>query len=183
MKNIKKMILSILCVVMMLSMVACTNNNDSNSNETNTTNANKEDSSLEVVEPKGYLFNYKEMDIEVNVLATDVIDNLGEPKSYFESASCAFQGLDKIYSYSGFNINTYEVDGVDHILSIDLLDDSVSTKEGIEIGSSKDKVISAYGECSNGADNSYEYIKDGMKLHIIFENDIVTAIEYLYITD
>ncbi len=178
----KKMILVGLGIIMMLSMVACTKDNEGGSN-TDATKVNDDTSVVETVEPKGYLFGYKEMDIEVNVLASDVIDELGEPKSYFESASCAFQGLDKIYSYSGFNINTYEVDGVDHILSIDLLDDSVSTKEGIEIGSSKDKVISAYGECSNGADNSYKYIKDGMELHIIFEDDTVTAIEYLYITD
>ena len=54
---------------------------------------------------------------------------LGEPMHYFEAPSCAFEGMDKIYSYSGFEFTTYTKDNVDYIASIVFLDDTVTTRE------------------------------------------------------
>ena len=45
--------------------------------------------------------------------ASKVVDELGEADDYFESESCAFEGLDKVYTYPGFKLNTYPVDDKD----------------------------------------------------------------------
>ncbi len=36
-----------------------------------------------------------------------ILSGLGNYNNYAESPSCAFKGLDKIYSYSGFDLYTY----------------------------------------------------------------------------
>ena len=66
--------------------------------------------------------------------ASGVLSKLGEPKSYLEAPSCAFQdGIDKIYSYQSFTLTSYERDGKDFKveLSIDV-SLSVAEVEGSE---------------------------------------------------
>ena len=52
-----------------------------------------------------------------------IADKLGKPTKYFESQSCAFQGLDKVYTYGGVIIRTYPENDVDYVLSIELKDE------------------------------------------------------------
>ena len=47
----------------------------------------------------GFLFTYNGCTIAMNGAAAPVIAALGEPESYTEAASCAFDGLDKTYGY------------------------------------------------------------------------------------
>lgn len=65
----------------------------------------------------------------MNEKAAPILEKLGEPMEYFEAESCAFEGLDKIYTYSGFELHTYEMKGTDYVASVMFLDDSVSTKK------------------------------------------------------
>ena len=102
---------------------------------------------------------------------------LGEPASYFEAESCAFKGLDKVYTYSGFTVSTNpKDDNTDLICSILLTDDSVTTIEGVYIGSPASAVIEKYGEPSG---DIYSYEKNGVSLVFVVENDTVVSIEYL----
>ena len=104
---------------------------------------------------------------------------LGEPLGYFESESCAFQGLDKVYTYPSFIISTYPQDGLDRILSIYLMDDMVTTSEGAYIGMHLDEVSALYGEPTSSADQSATYEKGGCALAFICDADgYVTAITY-----
>lgn len=126
----------------------------------------------------GYTFVSKGVTLPVDADAAALVKALGEPKSYYEAASCAFEGLDKFYTYSGFEIDTYPLDDKDYISLIILKDDSVTTPEGAAIGIAKDKVIETYGETYQEQGNLIIYEKGGMKLCFIIQNNSVASIEY-----
>lgn len=134
-------------------------------------------------ESKGYVFEYNGTTIAMNEKAESILEDLGEPIDYFEAESCAFEGLDKIYTYSGFELNTYEIDGVDYVASVLLLDDSVSTKEGIYLYSNLNDVLSTYGNNYTKNLGMYTYELNKSKISFLIENDEVVSIEYTAITE
>lgn len=91
-----------------------------------------------------YEFSYNGTEIKMNAPAADIIAKLGEPLSYFEAESCAFEGIDKTYTYQSFIVTTYPKDGADYISSVRLTNDTVNTPEGVCIGSTMDSVNTAY---------------------------------------
>lgn len=125
----------------------------------------------------GYVFRVGDVAVEVDGDVAPVIEALGEPVSYFEAASCAFEGLDKIYTYQGYEIDTYPVQDRDLVSAVILKDDTVATAEGICIGDTLEKLLEAYGEGvqENGM---LVYARDGMKLCFILQEDSVISIEY-----
>ena len=127
---------------------------------------------------KGYVFTYNDVSVGMDADAAPIVEKLGEPVSYFEAASCAFEGLDKIYTYNGFELDTYPVGDKDYVSSVILKDDSVSTAEGICIGDSLEKLQQAYD--GEGEENSgmLVYTKDGMKLCFIMQGEFIISIEY-----
>ena len=129
-------------------------------------------------EENGYVFTYNGVEVQIDADVENYITKLGEPASYYESPSCAFDNLDKFYTYYGFEIDTYYSNEKDLVLGVVFLDDTVSTTEGICIGDAKEKVQTVYGEPTEKTDNSATYKKDNMKLVFIFQNDVVAAIEY-----
>ncbi len=145
--------------------------------------SNSNDNNLPDAETEGFLYEYQGVTIPMHAKAESILKSLGESKDYFEAPSCAFQGLDKIYYYSGFELSTYPKDDIDYISAINFTDDSVSTKEGISIGSTSDEVIKAYGNDYKGENGSYIYILGKSKLSFITENDAVTAITYEAVND
>lgn len=108
-----------------------------------------------------------------------VLFDLGEPQSYFEAESCAFEGLDKTYTYSGFVITTRPEGEKDYVNSILLTDDSVTTPEGIYIGSSSSDVVAAYGESKDGFETLLTYTKNGTVLNFVLDGGKVISIEYM----
>lgn len=134
-------------------------------------------------ESKGYVFEYNGTTIAMNEKAESILEDLGESIDYFEAESCAFEGLDKIYTYSGFELNTYEIDGVDYVASVLLLDDSVSTKEGIYLYSNLNDVLSTYGNNYTKNLGMYTYELNKSKISFLIENDEVVSIEYTAITE
>ncbi len=115
--------------------------------------------------------------VSVNQDMAEVLAAEGEPLSYFEAESCAFNGLDKTYTYAGFVISTRPEGEKDFINSILLTDDSVTTPEGAYIGSSKAAVIAAYGE-GEEVGVSLSYTKGDCALCFIFDGETVISIEY-----
>lgn len=126
----------------------------------------------------GYQFTAKGVTIEMDADAAPVLEQLGEPVSYFEAASCAFEGLDKTYTYNGFELDTYPTGDKDYISMVVLKDDSVATPEGIAIGDTLEKLTQAYPEGSKQGDNMLVCEKGGMKLCFILQGDEVKSIEY-----
>ena len=53
-----------------------------------------------------YVFRAGDTTVSIDQDMAEVLSALGEPKEYFEAESCAFEGMDKTYTYSGFVITT-----------------------------------------------------------------------------
>jgi len=128
---------------------------------------------------KGFVFISGDVQIVIDAEAETIVEALGKPKSYFEAASCAFEGLDKIYTYPGFEVNTYPLKDVDYISSVILKDDTVATPEGLAIGDSKDKIEELYGNDCTVDNNLIVYERGEMKLRIILKDDTIASIEYV----
>lgn len=128
---------------------------------------------------KGYVFLYNGVTVSVDGDMAAVLEGLGEPATPpFEAPSCAFEGLEKTYTYGSFVIETYPQGEKDYVSTITLKDDAVSTAENIYIGSSLADVTNAYGTDYTEQGSMLVYHKDGMKLCILMENDAVTSIQY-----
>lgn len=148
-------------------------NTEPNDNKTSNETATNKGSEL-----KGYIFEYNGVKIGMDMEAAPIISALGEPASYFEAPSCAFEGLDKTYSYGSFELDTYEQNGKDYISGIFFCDDLIETPEGVCLFETKADMIAAYGESFTEEFGMLVYEKEGMKLKFILEGDEITSIEY-----
>ncbi len=148
---------------------------ESNSDEENVT----ETKDNEVDDYDGYQFVTENQVIRINEEAQTIIDALGEPSSYFEAASCAFEGLDKMYTYNHYEVVTYPKDDKDYIMSVLLMDDLVATEEGVQIGDSWKKVVETYGENWTEEKGMKVYNKGDMALRFVVEGETVISIEYM----
>lgn len=136
-------------------------------------------SSSETKEEKtAYAFVSNGTTILLDTEAAPVLKALGTPQQTFEQDSCAYQGKDKVYTYAGFQVGVYPVNGVDKISFVYLLDDTVSTPEGIKVGSSVDQVIQAYGKEYTEQFGTYRYTLGNTELSIYTMNKVVDAVEY-----
>jgi len=121
-----------------------------------------------------------EIEVAINEDMADVLAALGEAQSYFEAASCAFNGLDKTYTYAGFSITTRPDGEKDYVNSILLTDDSVTTAEGVYIGCTAEEVAAAYGESeATASDTVLAYTKGDAALNFVLQDGKVISIEYL----
>lgn len=125
-----------------------------------------------------YFFTYDGIDMVVDTDAQLVVERLADPKQYFESPSCAGEGIGKLYGYDDFEIQTYPVDGKDMILYVMLRTDNVATNEGIDLSKTKDDVKAAYGEPTSDSGDALTYEKGGMKLVFLFDGEDMISIEY-----
>lgn len=174
MKKIVNIVLALACV---FTLTACTGNSDAEGGNNSTNNgAVQENDKGE----KNYTFKYNDTDIAINMEAENLLQEIGNEQSYFEAPSCAFDGIDKIYTFGGFELHTYPAsDKKDYVSAVIFKDDSVKTEEGIYIGDSKDKVVKAYGEDFKDEDGAYVYDRGEGKLQFIFKNDVVASVEYI----
>lgn len=127
---------------------------------------------------KGYIFIYDDIAIEIDAESEPIVKQLGEANAYFEAPSCAFEGIDRMYTYNNFELDTYPVNNIDHISAIIFKDDMITTAEGVGIGDSAEKVAEIYGEDAINESGMVVYEKDGMKLCFIIKEDMVVSVEY-----
>lgn len=128
---------------------------------------------------KGYVFRYGSELFGIDEPASAIVATLGEPMSYYEAASCAFEGLDKIYTYANLVVETYPGENdIDLTSCISLRDDTLTTMEGAMIGDSKEKIHDIYGDPTQDETTKWTYEKDGMRLVFIFRDDKTALIEY-----
>jgi hypothetical protein len=157
--------LSLILLVIVLFLTGCGKSTPTN---TNTTTEKSE----------VYTFEYKGISIPMHAEAAPIIEKLGKAMDVFETDSCAFQGKEKTYTYSGFELHTYEQDKKDYVAAVVFLDDSVKTKEGISISSKLSDVKKAYGDSFKEDMGLVTYQKDKMKISFVIEKDEVTSVEY-----
>lgn len=185
----KKFLMFALIACMLLSFAACGSGAE---NETTAAHVEENPGQLaDATEPpvqedeteEGFVFNYNGTVITLHAPAEPIVEALGEPKKYTESASCAFKGLDKTYYYGSFYMDTYPVDGNDFVYGWWFADDSVTTEEGIYIGASQAQVEAAYGADTFNGSNAYIVTRNGGTLTVIVEEGVVTSIQYAIILD
>ncbi len=126
-----------------------------------------------------YAYQSGDVKIAIDADAAPILAALGEWRDYAESASCAFVGLDKVYTYAGFEIQTYPMNGKDYVYMVALYDDTVATPEGVRIGSSADAVVAAYGEASEQSATALIYRGDVVDLEFLLRDGAVTYIKYV----
>lgn len=127
---------------------------------------------------EAYSFKSGNVELTAGADAAAAISSLGKPAKTFEVDSCAYQGKDKVYMYTDFEVGTYPVKGVDKISYINVLSDKVVTPEGIRIGSSVNDVVKAYGKALSEEFGTYSYKKGSTELKIFTKNKLVDGIEY-----
>ncbi|MCL2873639.1 MAG: hypothetical protein FWE29_01755 [Defluviitaleaceae bacterium] len=123
-------------------------------------------------------FTHNGVQINMNDDMSGVLEKMGEPLHMFESPSCAFEGIDRIFYFEGFIIDTYPHNGNDYVLSIVFRDDSASTQRGISLGSNYDDMIAAYGNDYVNMLNLFSYVQDGVRLSFLFEDDKIVDVTY-----
>ena len=183
---LKKTLGIALCVGMMAGMTACGNDakviEGNASSGTQTEIIGGAEGTTEILltndTDAGWTFQAGDVTLTPDMDMSAIADQLGEPKSYFEAASCAFEGLDKIYTYTSFEIETYPQDTADCIKSIVLKDDTVSTVEGVSIGDSEDKVRETYGAPAEESTGKLVYQKEKTNLVFVISSGVVASIEY-----
>ena len=106
---------------------------------------------------------------------------LGKPVTVTEEASCAFDGTEKTYCYEHFCLTTCPVDGAEIICRVWFTDDSLSTAEGIRVGSSRDAVAQAYGGDVFKDDGLCVLNRGESSLTILLTNGAVTSVQYALI--
>lgn len=160
----KRISVFLLAAIMLFSLAGC-----------GTTEPNQQE--------ENFSFTYNGTKIMLDAEAAPIIDALGEPRSYTEEPSCAFDGMDKTYYYGSFYLSTYPLDGKDYVYSIWFADDSVATNDGIRIGTTEAQVEAICGaDCFNGT-NAYTQTQRNSNLTILLKDGIVSSILYELIID
>lgn len=125
-----------------------------------------------------YKFVYQGVTITPDMNTNEFLDALGEPVHYYEVKSCAFEGMDKIYTYNSFEVSTYPNGANDLVSYIYFKDDTVTTEEGAYIGMAKADVLALYGDNYVERAGVYVYTKGGMELRFIFNGESLASVEY-----
>ncbi len=177
----KKILVILLALAMILGLAACGSSSQQSTSSSSSSSSSQSSSSggSQSTGPKEFVFETGGKTVRIDEDMADVLADLGKEKSYFEAASCAFEGLDKTYTYSGFAITTRPDGDKDYVQSILLSDDSVTTPEGLYIGCSKDDVLKMYGDGGEETLGGITYTLGGTVLSIVFDKDTVISIEYL----
>lgn len=128
-----------------------------------------------------YQFQTQEKTISLGVEFASL--NMPKETSYYEVESCAFEGLDKEYTYDHYVVTTYPEEGTDKVKSVYFLDSEVQTTEGIKIGDTYEKMVEAYGSDYENSDNQYTYTKGKTQIIFLVEENTISDITYNYVTE
>jgi uncharacterized protein (UPF0333 family) len=126
-------------------------------------------------------FVYNGVTIELNSDAADLTEKLGQPNDVQSQMSCHGEGEDKTYSYNGFTVNSYPLNGKDYVMEVVVNEAGIPTSKGVAVGDPVSKVTEAYGNNYKAVGVYYSYdAGNKMELRFLIENDKVTEIDYYY---
>lgn len=80
--------------------------------------------------------------------ASAVMEQLPEHNGTFVGESCAFDGFDTFYFYNGFELMVNEIRGTVRITNIRIIDDTVTTPQGLFIGMAEAELNALLPEAS-----------------------------------
>lgn len=167
MKRIKRatsIILAIACcmaVIMMLSSCSQEENGGQNGNN----------DSL-------FYVTYKDVRIELNKKADEVLEKLGAPQYEDNLGDCGGIGVQMKYTYGDIAINTLKEEKGEVVHKISFMNDLISTPKGIFIGSDEQDVRDAYGKPSSEENGKLIYKNGDLELEFIIKSGSVSAVNY-----
>ena len=182
----KKALLLITSLILVLAICAglagCGSDNKSDAEKKTDTASSANESATAGLTANDVVFTYNNVSVELNSKADDVIAALGEPLDVSSQLSChANEGDDKTYTYDGFIVNTYPLDGEDRILEVVIKGEGIPTSKGIKVGDAVSAVTDAYGSDYNEVGMYYAYdAGDSKSLQFFIQNDKVQEISYYY---
>jgi hypothetical protein len=162
MKTYVKILTVMLAVLMLCSLTAC--------------GGGEPEETLETQRVPEWSLNVNGKELYVGM---EMPEDLGEPTSYFEAASCAIQGLDKDYTYGSILVKTEDDGKTERIVGLTILDDGAATNMGATIGSTRDKVVGLHGTPSNESETALTYTAgEGVIVKFLLRDGTVTSITY-----
>ena len=106
-------------------------------------------------------------------------EGMPETTAYMEAASCYFEGLDKVFTYEGYEITTYPKEDGDYIQDVNISSETIKTDKGVGVGRTLDEVEAAYGSDYTVSGKMYEYYQDNEKyMYFFILNDVVQYYGY-----
>ena len=108
----------------------------------------------------------------------EIIDAIGEPIAEFHMPSCAFDGTDIVFRFPGLQVHTIPIGEANFVHTILLQDDTVSTSEGIMLGSSFEELIQAYGKNYVREYGMYTFTRKHTSISFFVDGGIITHITY-----
>ncbi len=108
-------------------------------------------------------------------------EKLGEPAAYAEAQSCYGTGMDKVYTYEGFEVTTYpSKDGTsESVCVLALTDPTGRTAEGLQVGMNFTKAVDLYGEVYGERGTSRVYtLESDITLWVDVDEEMITRIEF-----
>ncbi len=106
----------------------------------------------------------------------EAYEKLGEPVDYTEAASCYYDGMDKVYTYDGYEVRTYPDGDNDMVQDICISSDKYSTDKEITVGSTLEEITAAYGDDYSLSGKMYKYYVDDTRYMYFFIMD--DAVKY-----
>ena len=199
----KRVLCTLLALLLMASLAACGSKEDDRQSAADEptppasdsfNDAQAPDNSADApAEPAGpaptpkaeskYVMVYQGCTLPMNADFAPLLAYLGEPANYFEAESCAFEGMDKTYTYDAVEVITYPDDSVDRVSSVRILTNAVSTPEGITIGSTQEEVVAAYGDGYDAVGQQYSYENGDCILSVLFQDGKAISVEYAALND
>lgn len=82
-------------------------------------------------------------DCDTNI--TQVVESLGTDYQYAEGKSCAYDGLDKTYTYQDATFYTNPLEEGDIVTEIYSESQQTVTSQGLTVGAGRQQVLDAYG--------------------------------------
>ena len=127
---------------------------------------------------KEYYFCHNGHRIAVGGDADGLVESIGEANRVSRTTSCAGEGEDELYIYSGFRIFAHRDKEKCTVVAIELTNDAVSTPEGIRIGDKVERVKERYGEAKE-KNGFLEYESKGCRLRFYLREGRVSGVKYL----
>ena len=106
------------------------------------------------------------------------IEILGEPLTIHETPSCAFDGMDRIFTFDDLYIHTYPVGDKNLIQVIRFRTDNITTGEGFRLGYTFDTVTEILGNDYTRDFDMVVFTKENTSLVFSLQDNIIMHMFY-----
>ena len=114
-----------------------------------------------------------------DALTADQKTALGEPAAVSEAPSCHYEGMDTVYAYDGYSLQTYRKNNADILCVVTIEDAAYPTAKGVKVGDTLEAVRTAYGEPTESTNYYWVYnLTDTVTLTFELDGDTVAIILY-----